>query len=143
MVQFGPALLVAMRKAGEIVAIQRIFLDPATRDYTEKLVLGQAIGAAWTNGPRGRTIGICEGFETAAAYTSLTGILAWSTMGAKRFHQVEIPASVETVILLADNDPEGQRAQRRALEAYARPGLAIETEWPPGRMNDWAQLLKR
>lgn len=143
LVQFEPALLVAMRKAGEIVAIQRIFLDPATGGYTEKLVLGQAIGAAWTNGPPGRTIGICEGFETAAAYTSLTGIQAWATMGAKRFHQVEIPAPVETVILLADNDPDGRRGQRRALEAYARPGLAIETEWPPGRMNDWAQLLKR
>ena len=26
-------------------------------------------------------------------------------MGAKRFHQVEIPASVERVFLLADNDP--------------------------------------
>ena len=138
-----PALLVAMRKAGVIAAIQRIFLDPSTAAYTEKRVLGQAIGAAWTNGPPGHTIGICEGFETAAAYTSLTGIQAWATMGAKRFHQVDIPASVETLILLADNDAEGRRARDRAAEAYRRPGLAIETEWPPGRMNDWAQLLKR
>ncbi|WP_440590951.1 DUF7146 domain-containing protein [Sphingobium indicum] len=140
---FEPALLVAMRKAGAIAAIQRIFLDPSTADYTEKRVLGQAIGAAWTNGPPGKTIGICEGFETAAAYTSLTGIQAWATMGAKRFHQVDIPASVETVILLADNDAEGRRARERAAETYRRPGLAIETEWPPFRMNDWAQLLKR
>ena len=140
---FEPALLVAMRKAGAIAAIQRIFLDPATSAYTEKRVLGQAIGAAWTNGHTGRTIGICEGFETAAAYTSLTGIQAWATMGAKRFHQVDIPASVETVILLADNDTEGRRARDRAAESYRRPGLTIETEWPPGRMNDWAQLLKR
>ena len=140
---FEPALLVAMRKAGTIAAIQRIFLDPSTSAYTEKRVLGQGIGAAWTNGPPGKTIGICEGFETAAAYTSLTGIQAWATMGAKRFHQVAIPASVETVILLADNDAEGRRARERAAESYRRPGLAIETEWPPGRMNDWAQLLKR
>ena len=143
LVQFEPALLVAMRRSGEIVAIQRIFLDPTTAHYTEKLVLGQAIGAAWTNGPPGKTIGICEGFETAAAYTSLTGIQAWATMGAKRFHQVEIPASVERVILLADNDPEGRRAETKARDALARPGLAIDTEWPPGRMNDWAQLLNR
>jgi hypothetical protein len=132
-----------MRRAGEIVAIQRIFLDPTTAHYTEKLVLGQAIGAAWTNGPPGKTIGLCEGFETAAAYTSLTGIQAWATMGAKRFHQVEIPESVERVILLADNDPEGRRAEAKARDTLARPGLAIDTEWPPGRMNDWAQLLKR
>lgn len=143
LVQFEPALLVAMRKAGEIVAIQRIFLETTTAYYTDKLVLGQAIGAAWTNGPPGKTIGLCEGFETAAAYTSLTGIQAWASMGAKRFHQVEMPASVEHVILLADNDPEGRRAEARARETLARPGLVIDTEWPPGRKNDWAQLLKR
>jgi hypothetical protein len=74
---------------------------------------------------------------------SLTGIQAWATMGAKRFHQLTIPSGVETLILLADNDTEGRRARDRAWEAYKRPGLTIETEWPPGGMNDWAQLLKR
>ena len=64
-------------------------------------------------------------------------------MGAKRFHQVELPTSVERVILLADNDPEGRRAEARAREALTRTGLDIDTEWPPGAMNDWAQLLKR
>lgn len=141
--RFAPALLVAMRKAGEVAAIQRIFLDPSNARCTDKLVLGQAVGAAWTNGLPARTIGICEGFETAAAYTSLTGIQAWATMGAKRFHQVEVPSHVETLILLADNDAEGRRARDRADDVYRRPGLTIETEWPPGRMNDWAQLLKR
>ena len=140
--RFEPALLIGMRKAGTFAAIQRIFLDPRGAKYTAKLVLGRAIGAAWTNGPPGRTIGLCEGFETAAAYTSLTGIQAWATMGAKRFHQAEIPACVERVILLADNDLEGLRAEAKAREALARPGLVIDTEWPPGRMNDWAQLLK-
>ncbi|AYO75956.1 topoisomerase (plasmid) [Sphingobium yanoikuyae] len=143
LVEFEPALLIAMRKAGNFVAIQRIFLDPVSAGYTEKLVLGRAIGAAWTNGPPSKTIGLCEGFETAAAYTSLTGIQAWASMGAKRFHQVEMPASVAHVILLADNDPEGRRAEARARETLARPGLMIDTEWPPRRMNDWAQLLKR
>ncbi|MGD9810681.1 MAG: toprim domain-containing protein [Sphingobium sp.] len=140
---FEPALLVGMRRAGEIAAIQRIFLDPRTAAYTAKLTLGSCIGAAWTNGPPATTIGICEGFETAAAYTSLTGIKAWATMGAKRFHQLTIPTSAEAVILLADNDAEGRRAESRAREAYARPGLTILTEWPPGGANDWAQLLKR
>ncbi|MEY2927758.1 MAG: hypothetical protein RL367_2235, partial [Pseudomonadota bacterium] len=106
-------------------------------------VLGAAIGAAWTNGPPSKVIGICEGFETAAAYTSLTGIPAWATMGAKRFHQLTIPPGIETLILLADSDTEGRRARDRAREAYRRPGLTIKTEWPTGGMNDWAQILKR
>lgn len=141
--RFEPAMVIAMRKEGEIAAIQRIFLDPVTATWTEKLCLGQAIGAAWTNGPPALTIGLCEGFETAAAYMSLTGIQAWSSMGAKRFHQLAIPATVDRLILLADNDAEGRRARGRALEAYERPGLIIDTEWPPGGLNDWAQLLKR
>ncbi len=140
---FSPALLVAMRKADDVAAIQRIFLDPASAHYTDKLCLGSAIGAAWTNGGPAKTIGLCEGFETAAAYTCLRGIRAWSTMGAKRFHQLVIPDSVTTLILLADNDPEGHRARDRAFERYQRPGLAIETDWPPGKANDWAQVLKR
>ncbi|MBC2653564.1 DUF7146 domain-containing protein [Novosphingobium aerophilum] len=140
---FEPALIVGMRKAGEVAAIQRIFLDPLTARYTEKRVLGHALGAAWTNGAPRRVIGLCEGFETAAAYTSLTGIKAWATMGARRFHQAEIPVGVETLILLPDNDPEGQRARHRAAEVYARPGLTIETERPPRGLNDWADVLKR
>lgn len=140
--RFEPALLVAMRKAGALAAIQRIFLEPKGATCTHKLVLGRAIGAAWTNGPPSRVMGLCEGFETAAAYTALTGIKAWATMGAKRFHQAEIPPGVEKLILLADNDAEGRRAQGLAMSAYARPGLTIETEWPPGGANDWADLLR-
>lgn len=140
---FHPALIVALRKDGEIAAIQRIFLDPRTAQRTEKLCLGQAIGAAWINGGSASTIGLCEGFETAAAFTSLSGIQAWATMGAKRLHQLTLPASVKTLILLADNDAEGRAAQRRAHARYQRPGLAIETRWPPAKLNDWADLLQR
>lgn len=140
---FHPALIVAMRKDGEIAAIQRIFLDPRTAQWTVKLCLGQAIGAAWTNGAPEPTIGLCEGFETAAAFTTQTGIQAWATMGAKRLHQLTLPASVKTLFLLADNDAEGRAAQRRAHARYQRPGLVIETQWPPDKRNDWADLLRR
>lgn len=139
--RFEPALLVALRQRGAIVAIQRIFLDPVSGHCTSKRLLGPARGAAWTNGEPATTLGLCEGFETAAAYTSLTGIKAWSSMGATRFHQVEIPASVKRLILLADNDPAGRGAEARARQALACPGLVIDTQWPSGALNDWAQLL--
>ncbi|PEQ12542.1 topoisomerase [Novosphingobium sp. PC22D] len=141
--RFEPALLVGMRRDGDLAAIQRIFLDPRTRSSTAKLCLGRAIGSAWTNGIHGNVLGLCEGFETAAAFTALVGIKAWASMGAKRFHQLTIPRQVERLILLADNDAEGHRAAIRALVAYSRPGLAIETRWPPHAANDWADLLKR
>lgn len=87
------------------------------------------------------TIGVSEGFEKAAAYTALTGIQSWSTMGAKRLLQLTIPDTVDRLIPLADNDAERRRSRGRALEAYRRPGLVIDTEWPPGGLNDPAQLL--
>jgi hypothetical protein len=130
---FEPALLVAMRKAG------RDRRDPADLPRSAQYAttptsecLGQAIGAAWTNGPPGKTIGICEGFETAAAYTSLTGIQAWATMGAKRFHQVDIPSARR------NRDPARRQRRRGQARARAQPRptaalvFTIETEWPPG-----------
>ena len=138
-----PALIVAMRNNGNVEAIQRIFLDPATAQYTEKITLGVSIGSAWTNGIPQPTVGLCEGFETAAVYTSLTGIQAWSSMGAKRIHQLTLPPEVKNLILLCDADAEGRRARDNAYQAYKRPGLEIETDWPPGGLNDWAQLVQK
>lgn len=142
-VTFAPALIVAMRKGDRVTAIQRIFLDPETAQYTAKIVLGVSIGAAWTGGVIADTIGISEGFETAAAYTSLTDIPAWATMGAKRLHQIDLPPRVKHVILLPDNDPEGRRAGARAQHAYRAQGVEVSEEFPPGGHNDWARLLRR
>lgn len=140
---FRPALLVAMRKADRVCAVQRIFLDARTAQCTGKFVLGAAVGAAWTNGRPEPVMGICEGFETAAAFTVLTGIHAFATMGAARFHQIDVPPCVERLILLADNDVAGRRARGRAARDLARPGLIIETRWPPRGLNDWADVLQQ
>jgi hypothetical protein len=60
LLSFEPALLVAMRKAGAIAAIQRIFLDPSTSAYTEKRVSVRLSARPGPTAP-GKTIGICEG----------------------------------------------------------------------------------
>jgi hypothetical protein len=76
-------LLVAMRKAGEIVAIQRIFLDPATAHYTDKLVLGQAIGAASGPTAAGRPGGPATGWGAGPSRPRLSAPAArWSPAGA-------------------------------------------------------------
>jgi Toprim domain len=141
--KFEPALIVAMRKGERITAIQRIFLDPETANYTAKIVLGVSIGAVWTGGMTAETIALAEGFETAAAYTTLTDIPAWATMGAKRLHQLVLPTGVGHVILLPDNDPEGRCAAARAHAAYRAQGVGTSQEFPPGGHNDWARLLSR
>lgn len=140
-VRFEPALIVAMHHGNRLTAIQRIFLDPKTADCTAKIVLGRSIGAAWTNGVVAERIAIAEGFETAAAYTQIKGIPAWSTMGAKRLPQLWLPPSVRSVVLLRDNDSEGKAAECKAAIAYSERGFAVEHDPPPTHANDWADLL--
>lgn len=140
-VRFEPALIVGMHKGTRLTAIQRIFLDPHTAQQTAKIVLGRSIGAAWTNGAIAERLAIAEGFETAAAYTQLKGVPAWSTMGAKRLPQLWLPPAVRCVILLRDNDPEGEVAERKAAIAYSALGVAVEHDPPPTHVNDWADLL--
>lgn len=138
---FEPALIVAMQLGNRLTAIQRLFLDPVTARCTGKIVLGQSIGAAWTNGIVREKVALAEGFETAAAFTQLHGIPAWASMGARRLPQVRFPPEVRTVVLLRDNDPEGEAAVYKAEIAYRSQGLAIEHAPPPTHANDWADLL--
>lgn len=139
--KFKPALIVAMHHGNRITAIQRLFLDPQSGKCTAKIVLGKSIGAAWTNNLVGDRIAIAEGFESAAAYTQLHGIPAWSAMGARRLPQIVFPPQVRTVIILRDNDPEGMAAEGKAAEAYRAQGRTVEFDPPPTHVNDWADLL--
>ncbi len=138
---FEPALLIAVRSPRQLVAIQRIFLDPATADYTRKLMIGTPQSGAWRGGEGGATLAIAEGFETAAAFTRLHGIPCWASLGARRLDQLAIPGSVTTLMIAQDNDPEGRRAAHKVEERYARQDLAIRRAPPPHGFKDWAKVL--
>lgn len=138
---FEPALIVGMHLGNRLTAIQRIFLDSTTARCTAKIVLGQSIGAAWTNDIVGGKVALAEGFETAAAFTQLHDIPAWASMGARRLPQVRFPPEVHTVILLRDNDHEGEAAEHKAELAYRTQGFAVEHAPPPTHANDWADQL--
>ncbi|EZP66265.1 MULTISPECIES: DUF7146 domain-containing protein [Sphingomonadaceae] len=138
---FLPALLVAVREVRRLVAIQRIFLDPATADYVRKLMLGVPGSGAWRGRAGGATLAIAEGFETADAYSRLRGVPCWASLGARRLDQLIIPESVTTLYIAEDNDAEGRRAAQNAEDQYARPGLTIRRDPPPARHKDWARVL--
>lgn len=138
---FEPALLIAVRSARQLVAIQRIFLDPEAADYTRKLMLGTPHSGAWRGGEGGATLAIAEGFETAAAFTRLHDIPCWASLGARRLDQLVIPGSVTTLMIAQDNDREGRRAADKAEERYARQDLAIRRAPPPHGFKDWAKVL--
>ncbi|AOH87150.1 virulence-associated protein E (plasmid) [Sphingomonas panacis] len=138
---FLPALLIAVRETRTLVAIQRIFLDRDSADYTRKVMLGTPLSGAWQGRGGGPTLAIAEGFETAEAFFRLNDVPCWASLGARRLDQLVIPASITTLLIAQDNDPEGRRAAERAEDHYGRLGLAIRHAPPPAKFKDWAKAL--
>lgn len=136
-----PALLIAVREVRRLVAIQRIFLDPSTGDYVRKVMLGTPGNGAWRGRGGAPTLAIAEGFETADAFTRLTDIACWASLGARRLDQLIIPPGTAQLLIAEDNDAEGKRAADKAEQHYARPGLAIRRAPPPSGFKDWAKVL--
>ena len=138
---YQPALLVAVREIGQLVAIQRIFLDPASADYVRKVMLGVPGSGAWRGRAGGSILAIAEGFETADAFSRMHDIPCWASLGARRLDQLIIPPGVTTLLIAEDNDLEGRRAAANAQQRYIRPGLSIERAPPPSIYKDWAKAL--
>jgi len=138
---FLPALLIAVREIRTLVAIQRIFLDALTADYTRKVMLGTPGSGAWRGREGGSTLAIAEGFETAGAFTRLHDLPCWASLGARRLDQLVVPTHISTLLIAEDNDAEGHRAADKAEQRYARPGLTIRRTAPPPSYKDWAKLL--
>lgn len=138
---FEPALLVAVREGRRLVAIQRIFLDPASGGSTRKVMLGTPGGGAWRGGEGSTVLAIAEGFETADAFARLSGIPCWASLGARRLEQLALPTTIDCLLIAEDNDLEGHRAADRAERRYEQPGLAIRRAPPPAGFKDWAEAL--
>jgi hypothetical protein len=138
--KFKPALLVAIRNSNVLVAVQRIFLDPVTSNYTEKAMLGSPGQGAWQGTVARDTIAIAESFEDAAAYMAMGRGPCWTSLGAGRLHLLRFPASVASIVIAEDNDAEGRRAARRAWETYREQGLAVKRVKPADPHKDWAAM---
>ena len=138
--QFKPALLVAVREGWKLTAIQRIFLDPITGAYTQKLMIGSPGQGAWQGAVPTDTLAIAESMEDAAAFMAQGHGPCWSALGAARLHLLALPATVTTIVIAEDNDAEGRRAARRAWTVYRERGLMVRRMKPPEPHKDWAAV---
>lgn len=139
--RFEPALLVAVREGRRLVAIQRVFLDPADATCTRKAMLGHPQSGSWQGRKAGIRLAIAEGFESAAAYTRMRGIPCWAALGARRLDLLAIPAIVGELIIVRDEDPEGRRAADRAERRYASADRSTRQDGPPRPFKDWSEAL--
>ena len=133
----------AVVEGDDIVAVQRIFLQPNGRPallVKFKRTLGSPRAGAVRLRPAQTVLGLAEGIENAASAGTLLGIPVWATLGAERFDKIAIPQSVKRLVLLADNDRAGRRAVAKAMVRYMRSGRQVLTLWPPAPFSDWNEL---
>jgi len=143
--RYFPALLAAVCDDRGLVAVHRTFLDPKTgwkaAISEPRRMLGRpAKGAVRLTTPE-HILGLAEGIETSFAATQLFGLPVWAVLGNERFGMVSIPAHVERLVILADNDAGGRRAAGLAQNGLQRDDMTIEMVWPPATENDWADVL--
>ena len=85
---------------------------------------------------------IAEGFESACAYRQLTGREAGTCFGVRNFARFEPVRGTESLLLLPDNDDEGQAFAGRAVELRRGDGLPIAIGGCPTGYGDWAELIR-
>jgi hypothetical protein len=141
-VRFHPALLVGVFRRSDLIAVQRLFLDPQTAVRTARMMLGNSRGGLWPSRFSFPDIAIAEGFESACAYRQLTGREAGTCFGVRNFASFEVPSGVSRLVLLPDNDDEGQGFAAHALVCREGVGADWAIQSCPSSYGDWAEMVR-
>jgi putative DNA primase/helicase len=131
---------------GELIGIARTWLirDSAGSWHRhDRAMLGLAVGGAVRFTPAGETLLIGEGLETCLAAMQACSLPAWAALSTSGMVALVLPASVLTVIILADNDENGagERAARAAAERWLAEGRRVCIAMPPEPGCDFNDLL--
>lgn len=127
--------------AGEGIGIQRTYLNPAGDGKAAvpkpKLSLGSIRGGAVRLGDPVDRIVICEGLEDGLTLAQELQEPVWVSVGTSNLAAMELPTSVRSVIIGADNDNAGATAAAKAGEALAARGIAARIIRPLGDHKDF------
>jgi phage/plasmid-associated DNA primase len=148
--RYGAMVALATDAAGEVLAIQQVYLTPEGRKApldpvkrTNKAVEGWADRSA-VRLPGCEPLVLCEGVETALSVWQATGQEVWACLGLSNIARAPIPDKA-TVILARDGDAPGSRAEGqiiRAATALALRGLRVLIATPP-EGEDFNDMLQR
>lgn len=125
-----PALLIAGRRAGEVVALERVFLHPDTAAPFACDAFGNARFAAWQGGEPDRRAALAASFLDAAAYLSLTGKACWSPLRDQAPRLVRFPKQVLEVTIAGSTDSREAQTLDAAREALDRSAYLTRIEMP-------------
>lgn len=148
-----PALIGRVRnREGEITGVHRTYLDHLPDGRVGKadvasprMMLGGVAGGAVRLGPLPTSsVAICEGIETGLAVLTVRPDLAvWAALSTAGLEQIDLPASLTEVLILADNDVSGagERAAEAAARRLCREGRVVTIARPPRVGDDFNDLL--
>lgn len=148
--QFGAMVALATDDAGEVLALQHVYLTAEGRKApvkvvkrTNKAVEGWAERAA-VRLPGCEPLVLCEGVETALSVWQATGQETWACLGISNIARAPAPANA-TVIIARDGDAPGSKAEgqiTRAANALAMRGMTVMIATPPEE-QDFNDVLVR
>ena len=130
-----PALVaLVLDGGGNVVAIQRTFLDPTGRKAMVdpvKASMGSFAGGAIRLRPAAPEMVVGEGLETTASAVVLLGLPGWAAIACGNLaRNMALPAEVRRVVIAADADLPGRRAAAAAARRWMAEGRDVRIATP-------------
>ena len=141
-----PAMVALVTRGIDAVplAIHRTFLahDGFGKAPVEpqKMMLGPCRGGAVRLAPAGDVLMVGEGIETCLAAMQESGHPAWAALSTSGLRNLDLPAEVRDIIVLADGDDSGEAAAQDCGQRWKREGRRVRIARPP-RGFDFNDLL--
>lgn len=139
--QYPVLVALVQNVAGEPIGIQRTYLNPVGNGKAavakSKLSLGSIRGGAVRLGDPVDHVAVCEGLEDGLTIAQGLDAPVWVSVGTSNLPTMELPASVRSVLISADNDNAGEGAAQKAAHAFASRGLDVRTIYPAQGHKDF------
>ena len=132
-----PAMVALVSRGvdGEPLAIHRTFLawDGSGKAPVDppKMMLGPCRGGVVRLGDVKHQLLVGEGIETCLAAMQATGIPAWAALSTSGLGNLELPDSIDDVVILADGDKAGERAALEAADRWQCQQRRVRIARPP------------
>lgn len=133
---------------GSMTAVHAIFLtDDGAKisgdGVKAKLVFGQVCSGAIRLAEATDRLALCEGLEDGLSIAQSTDEWpVWVTGGTSNLRSVQVPESVQEVMICADNDSAGTQATRDLSTRLLREGTQVRIATPPDGVKDFNELLR-
>jgi putative DNA primase/helicase len=143
-----PAMLAAVRQpAGPCIALHQTFLTPDGRKADVPSVKkwtatsGKAGGAAIRLFEPDYRLAITEGIETALAVHQVNDWPVWAAISAWGLENIEIPPTVQSILIAADHDDAGIRSAQALARRLINEGREVRLLLPSVKGADWLDVV--